>query len=150
MLPFLRKREGDEVREGKERGAEIPLRFMREDVHGKGEHGSLLLEGLSGHIRRMLSMLMKGTTIRQACHQSKVSLRTGVLYLRKFQALISPGSHHFMGWNGWADETYASAPMKEQKPGKGVSVLTGRKKVWFSLAQSGSMKSISLYQKKMK
>ncbi|MCH3966383.1 MAG: hypothetical protein LKE52_01920 [Bacilli bacterium] len=81
-----------------------------------------------GHIRRMLSMLMEGTTIRQACHQSKVSLRTGVLYLRKFQALISPGSHHFMGWNGWADETYASAPMKEQKPGKGVSVLTGRRK----------------------
>jgi hypothetical protein len=33
-----------------------------------------------------------------------------------------------MGWNGWADETYASAPMKEQKPGKGVSVLTGRRK----------------------
>lgn len=36
------------TQEGKERGAEIPLRFMREDVHGKGEHGSLLLEVLSG------------------------------------------------------------------------------------------------------
>lgn len=64
-------------------------------------------------IKRLLSMLIDGTTIKQACDQVGVSTRTGVLYLRKLQELFKIDDRKPLFGEIWIDETYINAAMKD-------------------------------------
>ena len=79
MLPFLRKREGDEVREGKKRGAEIPLRYMRE---GRSREGRTRPSQSDQPLHEPDPALLQGASEDPQEEHQEVAER-GLLYVRE-------------------------------------------------------------------
>ena len=66
-------------------------------------------------IRRLVSRLADGTTLRQAAHQAHVSLQTALLWKRKTQRIPENASDKVLSGDVWVDHTYINAPMSRRK-----------------------------------
>ena len=75
-------------------------------------------------IRRLVSMLSDGATLRQAAHQAHVSLQTALLWKRKMQRIPDNAGNRMLSGEVWVDHTYINAPMSVRK-GKKRRELAG-------------------------
>ena len=66
-------------------------------------------------IRRLVSMLSDGATLRQAAHQAHVSLQTALLWKRKMQRIPENAGNTVLSGEVWVDHTYINAPMSVRK-----------------------------------
>jgi transposase-like protein len=73
-------------------------------------------------IKKMLSLLIDGTTLRQACHMAKVSLQTALLWRRKIEEVRRIRESPMLSGNVHVDETYVNMAKFGELPVKrGVS-----------------------------
>ena len=66
-------------------------------------------------IRRLVSMLSDGATLRQAAHQAHVSLQTALLWKRKMQGIPENAGNTVLSGEVWVDHAYINAPMSVRK-----------------------------------
>ena len=66
-------------------------------------------------MRKLVSMLSDGTTLRQAANQAHVSLQTALLWKRKTQKMSENAGNTVLSGMVWVDHTYINAPMSVRK-----------------------------------
>ena len=66
-------------------------------------------------MRKLVSMLSDGTTLRQAANQAHVSLQTALLWKRKTQKMSENAGNTVLSGMVWVDHAYINAPMSVRK-----------------------------------
>lgn len=127
ILPKCPRCGGGAKKNGHEKNGAQRFRCSECQCTFTGRSGTIIFSSKLGptQIKRLISMLLDGTALMQACHQANVLQRTAILYQRKLQHLMHSDETKVLSGTVWVDECYINVSIdgvefseKESKDGK--------------------------------